>query len=182
MRRLGILVGFLLVALGAAGGVAQADTTLTGSQLDSCNWLYASNNANVANFESPQRGTWSGQVVWFRTARGNANQGVSGTTSAQDHGNPYANIGDQGYLQCDFTEHWAHNGLSTDYLLIHAWASYKFRGYTVPADPNVPGQKIRQFTAFGTYARQGYNVPIGQPARDDGWSGLGANFSGNPPW
>jgi hypothetical protein len=59
-------------------------------------WLYASGNANVANFESPQRGAWSSQVVWFRTARGNANQGVSGTTSAQDHGNPYANIGDQG--------------------------------------------------------------------------------------
>lgn len=167
---------------GAAASSAQASYQITGSAVQACNWAYGTSNANLVNYESPQRGPWGQQDIWFRAARGNTSSAISGTVSASDHGDPYANIGAAGLLECHFTHHWQHNSLSTDYLLKHAWISYTFNGYTVPADPNEAGQKVRTLNSYGTYARQGYNVPLGQPARDDGFAALGANFSNSPPW
>lgn len=182
-----IIAGLSTLALvagigGAAASSAQASYQLLGTSTQAGQWVYATNNAQLTNFESPQRGGFNAQDVWFRGARGNGSSTISGTVSCSDHGNPYANIGDTGLLECHYTHHWQHNALSTDYLLLHTWISYTFNGYNVPAGSNETPQKYRTLNSYGTYARQGYNVPIGQPARDDGFAALGANFSNNPPW
>lgn len=116
MKKIIMLAG-ALVAL-AAPAAASADSS-TGSGLcqEGRQGKNATSNTNLADFESPQKGSPLGQALWAATARAGGGITVASTTTYDGNGTN----GSSSWVYCHTTFHWNKStgfGAGEDYFVV----------------------------------------------------------------